>query len=64
MKLVHTISHSSKVHDARFVFLPGSDTQEVLLIGADDGQVSAYVVPSDTETVPYIVASFVGHQNR
>jgi protein MAK11 len=66
MTLLHTISHSSRIHDILFCHID-LDTKgkrgEMLFVGAEDHKVSVYHIGSDTE-VPKVVAEMVGHTNR
>lgn len=63
MVVLHTINHSSRIHDIRFCRRVNGDG-EVLLVAAEDKKVSVYALFSDTEKPPKIVAEMVGHSNR
>ena len=65
MVLLHTLTHGSRIHDLRFC--TRRDGRELLLVAAEDKQVSVYLLDhgdlSSSGPLP-IVAALVGHQNR
>ncbi|KAF9525954.1 WD40-repeat-containing domain protein [Crepidotus variabilis] len=63
MDLLWTISHSSRIHDIKFVKLHDDDA-EVLLVGAEDKMISVYRVPTESSKSPTILSRMVGHVNR
>ncbi|KAJ8079558.1 Protein mak11 [Marasmius tenuissimus] len=63
MTLTHTTNHPSRLHDAKFTLCADGKT-EVLLIGAEDKNVSIYDVPTDQDHPPQIIGKMVGHSNR
>ncbi|PPQ98044.1 hypothetical protein CVT26_003039 [Gymnopilus dilepis] len=61
MDHLFTITHPSRIHDAKFC--PRVDGEgELLLVAAEDKKLSVYDVPA--EGAPKLVAVMVGHQNR
>jgi protein MAK11 len=73
MTLLHTITHSSRIHDILFCCPPESHkkdntTGELLLVGAEDHKVSVYRISPDTGSSaaegPSVIAEMVGHTNR
>lgn len=63
MALLHSITHTSRIHDVKFCKRVIGEG-EVLLVAAEDKKVSIYDVPSDREKVPTIIAEMIGHENR
>ena len=63
MELLHTITHSSCLHDIRFCKRVEGDG-ELLLAGAEDKKLSVYDVPKDRTKPPNVIAEMVGHTNR
>ena len=64
MKLLHTIHHPSRIHDAKFCKRVSGEG-EILLVGAEDKKLSVYdIQPQDASTPPTIIAHMVGHGNR
>ena len=65
MLLLHTVPHGSRIHDLRFC--TRRDARELLLVAAENKQVSVYLLDQDdlssASPLP-IVAALVGHQNR
>src|SRR5260221_12808808 len=76
MALLHTITHTSRIHDILFCHIPDLDKKdntekrcEVLLVGAEDKKVSVYHIDHDTGSSdaveePSLVAEMIGHTNR
>lgn len=76
MTLLHTITHSSRIHDILFCYIPDLDKSvnsekkcEVLLVGAEDKKLSVYRIDHDTGSSdvaeePSVVAEMIGHTNR
>ena len=60
---MHTIVHASRIQDVKFVARPDGAGQ-VLLVAAEDKKTTAYVVVSDADVEPRIIATFVGHGSR
>ncbi|KAF8990676.1 WD40-repeat-containing domain protein [Cyathus striatus] len=54
--LIHTIRHSSRIHDVKF--------GDVMLVGAEDKKLSVYEVSKDPDQTPRVIAQMVGHTNR
>ncbi|KAK1236215.1 Protein mak11 [Marasmius sp. AFHP31] len=63
MTLTHTTNHPSRLHDAKFTLCADGKT-EVLLIGAEDKNISIYNVPTDQDHPPQMIGKMVGHSNR
>lgn len=63
LALLHTVTHSSRIHDVRFVKHPTKDEQ-LLLVAAEDKKLSIYSVSADETIPPHIIAEMVGHSNR
>jgi len=68
MALLHTITHTSRIHDILFCQIPEKRC-EVLLVGAEDKKVSVYHIDHDTGSSdvaeePSVVAEMIGHTNR
>ncbi|PSS35351.1 hypothetical protein PHLCEN_2v1688 [Hermanssonia centrifuga] len=63
VKLLHTITHPSRIHDVKFCKRAIGEG-EVLLVAAEDKKVSVYDLPSDRTQVPTVVAEMIGHTNR
>jgi len=65
MALLHTITHSSRLHDVKFCQRVNG-TGELLLAGAEDKKLSLYQIPEDPESAdpPTVIAEMVGHANR
>lgn len=62
MDLLYTITHPSRIHDAKFCSRVGGEG-ELLLVAAEDHKLSIYDVPKEFGT-PTIVAQMIGHTNR
>lgn len=63
MDRLHTIKHSSRLHDVRFCKRVVGEG-EVLLVAAEDKKLSIYDMFDDAEKVPTIIAVMIGHSNR
>lgn len=63
MKLLHTITHPSRIHDVHFTKRVNGDG-ELLLVAAENKLVTIYDVPSIPEQPPTVIGELVGHQNR
>jgi protein MAK11 len=63
MTLLHTIQHSSRIHDVKFCDHVLNEA-EVLLVGAEDKKVSVYNISDDSSRPPFIIAQMVDHCNR
>ncbi|KAF8579944.1 WD40 repeat-like protein [Ramaria rubella] len=65
MALLHTITHTSRVHDVKFFRPVEVEGQpEFLLVAAEDKKVTVYELSSDVDIPPKIIAELVGHTNR
>ncbi|KAI0057215.1 WD40 repeat-like protein [Artomyces pyxidatus] len=60
---LHTLTHTARIHDVKFVQRVGGDG-EVLLVAGEDKNVTAYAIDSDPTVAPVPIAKFVGHGNR
>jgi len=63
MDLLHTINHSSRLHDLHFckrVIGAG----EVLLAAAEDKKLSVYDIYNESDKPPKFIATMIGHSNR
>ncbi|TFK39731.1 WD40-repeat-containing domain protein [Crucibulum laeve] len=63
MALLHTIKHSSRCHDVKFVKRVNGDG-DVMLVGAEGKKLTVYEVSADQDKEPKIIAEMVGHENR
>lgn len=63
MKLIHTITHPSRIQDIHFTN-SATGEGELLLVAAEDKKVTIYDIPSDPEHPPSVMGELVGHQNR
>ncbi|KAI0766134.1 WD40 repeat-like protein [Trametes elegans] len=63
MELLHSITHSSRLHDIKFCRRVDGGG-ELLLAGGEDKKLSIYDVPKDHAKIPTIIADLVGHTNR
>ncbi|KAH9479299.1 p21-activated protein kinase-interacting protein 1-like [Psilocybe cubensis] len=62
MDLLYTITHPSRIHDAKFCSRVDGEG-ELLLVAAEDRKLSIYDVPKDSSS-PKIIAHLTGHTNR
>lgn len=63
MALLHTITHSSRLHDVKFC-KNSSGPEEYLLVAAEDKKLSVYQNVTTKDATPVIVAEMIGHTNR
>ncbi|KAF8630537.1 hypothetical protein AX15_002858 [Amanita polypyramis BW_CC] len=63
MNLLHTISHSSRLHDVKFSSR-ATGQGEILLAGAEDKKLSIYAISPDPTAPPRIIAELLGHERR
>ncbi|KAI0730841.1 WD40-repeat-containing domain protein [Earliella scabrosa] len=63
MDLLHSITHTSRLHDIKFCKRVVGEG-ELLLAGAEDKKLSIYEVPKDRTKPPTIIAEMAGHANR
>ncbi|PPQ65173.1 hypothetical protein CVT24_011036 [Panaeolus cyanescens] len=73
MDVLHSISHTSRIHDVKFVLPVGVEstdspsTSELLLVGAEDKKTTVYEIHTSADErtkKPRVVAELVGHTNR
>jgi hypothetical protein len=78
MTLLHSITHTARIHDVLLVKDPSDASKSILLIAAENKKVTAYSLPpqstrdeddeedeDEAEKLPPVVfAEFVGHANR
>jgi hypothetical protein len=78
MTLLHSITHTARIHDVLLVEDPSDASKSILLIAAENKKVTAYSLPpqsprdaddeedeDEAEKLPPVVfAEFVGHANR
>ena len=66
MVLLHTITHSSRIHDILYCRRNEHEKAgQLLLVGAEDRKVSVYRINADSSArLPRVVAEMVGHTNR
>lgn len=62
MDLLYTITHASRIHDAKFCSRVGGEG-EFLLVAAEDHKLSVYDIPKENG-IPKIIAEMIGHTNR
>ncbi|TDL23704.1 WD40 repeat-like protein [Rickenella mellea] len=63
MSLLQTLTHPSRIHDAKFCRRVDGG-EELLLVAAEDKKVTIYSVDSDSDTSLPVVGELVGHTNR
>jgi protein MAK11 len=63
MKLIHTITHPSRIHDILFAKRVMGEG-ELLLVAAEDKKVTIYDISSDPDCPPSIISEMMGHENR
>lgn len=63
MTLLHTVQHPSRIHDVKFCQRVVGEG-EILLVGAEDKNLSIYDIPKDSSRPPTIIAQMIGHGNR
>ncbi|KAK2464005.1 hypothetical protein APHAL10511_003949 [Amanita phalloides] len=63
MKLLHTITHPSRLHDVQFS-TRASGQGQLLLAGAEDKRLAIYQISQDPTTPPYLIAEMIGHERR
>jgi len=63
LALLHTLDHSSRIHDVKFAQRVGGEG-EVVLVAAEDKKTTVYEVSPDSGTFLRAIAYLVGHGNR
>jgi hypothetical protein len=78
MTLLHSITHTARIHDVLLVEDPSDASKSILLIAAENKKVTAYSLPPQStrdadyeededeakKLPPVVFAEFVGHANR
>jgi hypothetical protein len=78
MTLLHSITHTARIHDVLLAEDPSDASKSILLIAAENKKVTVYSLPpqsargaddeedeDEAEKLPPVVfAEFVGHANR
>jgi protein MAK11 len=63
LALLHTLEHSSRIHDVKFAQRVDGEG-EVVLVAAEDKKTTVYEVSPDSGTFLHAIAYLVGHGNR
>ena len=63
LALLHTLEHSSRIHDVKFAQRVDGES-EVVLVAAEDKKTTVYEVNPDSGTFLRVIAYLVGHGNR
>lgn len=63
LALLHTLEHSSRIHDVKFAQRVDGGG-EVILVAAEDKKTTVYEVSPDSGTFLRAIAYLVGHGNR
>ena len=63
LALLHTLEHSSRIHDVKFAQRVDGGG-EIILVAAEDKKTTVYEVSPDSDTFLRAIAYLVGHGNR
>lgn len=64
MSLLHTLNHSSRIHDVLFVQHPSDPSATILLVGAENKKVAAYSIPTPSPSAAEDPESLEGAEDK